>query len=85
MTSSEPIGFVLGTKEATPLEFWIAVDAKKVLRLDDVVEVRTQRPDGGGIVRFYGVLDDVRTQYERAQFDTDTFLVAKEGILILRF
>ncbi|AFY32214.1 ATP-binding protein [Calothrix sp. PCC 7507] len=81
MTSSEPIGFVLGTKEATPLEFWIAVDAKKVLRLDDVVEVQTQRPDGGGIVRFYGVVDYVRTQYEGAQFDTDTFLVAKEGIL----
>ncbi|MEH2280522.1 MAG: ATP-binding protein [Nostoc sp.] len=81
MMSSEPIGFVLGTKEATPLEFWIAVDAKKVLRLDDVVEVQTQRPDGEGIVRFYGVVDYVRTQYEGAQFDTDTLLVAKEGIL----
>jgi hypothetical protein len=34
MTSSEPIGFVLGTKKATPLEFWIAVEVKKVLRLD---------------------------------------------------
>ncbi|MEH2290508.1 ATP-binding protein [Nostoc sp.] len=81
MISSEAIGFVLGTKEATPLEFWIAVDAKKVLRLDDVVEVQTQRPDGGGIVCFYGVVDYVRTQYEGAQFETDTFLVAKEGIL----
>ncbi len=81
MTISEPIGFVLGTKEATPLEFWIAVDSKKVLRLDDVIEVQTQRPDGGGIVRFYGVVDYVGTRYEGALFDTDTLLVAKEGTL----
>ncbi len=81
MTIYEPVGFVLGTKEATPLEFWIAVDSKKVLRLDDVIEVQTQRPDGGGIVRFYGVVDYVGTRYEGALFDTDTLLVAKEGTL----
>lgn len=80
MTSSEAIGYVLGTQEATPLEFWIAVDTEKVLRLDDVVAVETKRPDGGGIVHFYGVVDYVRTQYEGVQFDTDTFL-AKKGTL----
>ena len=78
--TSQPIGFVLGTQEATPLEFWVAVAAQKVLRLDDVVEVQTQRPDGMGFVHFYGVVDHVRTQYEGAQFDTDTFLV-KDGTL----
>ncbi len=77
---TEPIGFVLGTQEATPLEFWVAVAAQKVLRLDDVVEVQTQRPDGMGFVHFYGVVDYVRTQYEGTQFDTDTFLV-KDGSL----
>ncbi|MBD2453402.1 ATP-binding protein [Nostoc sp. FACHB-87] len=81
MTSSEAIGYVLGTQEATPLEFWIAVDTEKVLRLDDVVAVETKRPDGEGIVHFYGVVDYVRTQYEGAQFDTDTLLVAKKGTL----
>ncbi len=81
MTISQPIGFVLGNKEATPLEFWIAVDSGKVLRLDDVVEVKTQRPDDGEIVYFYGVVDYVRTQYEGAEFDTDTLLVAKKGTL----
>lgn len=74
------IGFVLGTLEATPLEFWVAVSPGRVLRLDDVVEVQTHRPDGEGIVRFYGVVDHVRTMYEGAQFDTDTFLV-KSGSL----
>ncbi|MGD2181485.1 ATP-binding protein [Lusitaniella coriacea] len=78
MTTS--IGFVLGTQEATPLEFWVAVAPGHVLRLDDVVEVQTHRPDGEGIVRFYGVVDYVRTMYEGARFDTDTFLV-KSGSL----
>jgi DNA helicase HerA-like ATPase len=81
MTSSEAIGYVLGTQEATPLEFWIAVDSKKVLRLDDVVEVETHRPDNNRKVHFYGVVDYVRTQYEGVQFDTDTLLVAKNGTL----
>ncbi|GAB1541216.1 ATP-binding protein [Scytonema sp. NUACC21] len=75
-----PIGFVLGTQEATPLEFWVAVSPGQVLRLDDVVEVQTYRPDGSGVVKFYGVVDYVRTLHEGTQFDTDTFL-AKSGSL----
>ena len=50
-----PIGYVLGTQEATPLEFWVAVLPGQVLRLDDVISVQTHRPDGGEIVNFYGV------------------------------
>jgi DNA helicase HerA-like ATPase len=71
----EPIGYILGTKDATPLEFWVAVIDGKVLRLDDVVQVKTDRPDKKGIVNFYGVVDHVRTIHEGTQFDTDTFLV----------
>ncbi len=71
----EPIGYILGTKDATPLEFWVAVSDGKVLRLDDVVQVKTDRPDKKGIVNFYGVVDHVRTIHEGTQFDTDTFLV----------
>lgn len=52
----------------------------QILRLDDVVEVQTCRPDGAGIVSFYGIVDRVRTLYEGTQFDTDTFLV-KNGSL----
>lgn len=74
------IGYVLGTQEATPLEFWVAVLPNHVLRLDDVVEVQSQRPDGDGIVKFFGVVDYVRTLHEGTQFDTDTFLV-KNGSL----
>lgn len=74
------IGYILGTQEATPLEFWVAVLPNHVLRLDDVVEVETHRADGSGIVKFYGVVDYVRTLHEGTQFDTDTFLV-KNGSL----
>lgn len=74
------IGYILGTQEATPLEFWVAVSPGQVLRLDDVIEVQTHRPDGSGIVHFYGIVDHVRTLHEGTQFDTDTFLV-KSGIL----
>ena len=73
----ESIGYVLGTQEATPLEFWVAVSPGCVLRLDDVLQVQTQRPDGKGAVQFYGIVDFVRTQYEGAQFDTDTFLATQ--------
>ena len=76
-----PIGFVLGTEESTPLEFWVAVSPGQVLRLDDVVEVQTQRPDDlSRIIHFYGVVDYVRTLYEGTQFDTDTFLVTKGSL-----
>jgi hypothetical protein len=77
---SYPVGFILGTQEATPLAFWVAITAGQVLRLDDIVVVQTHRPDGKGIVHFYGVVDFVRTLYEGTQFDTDTFL-AKSGRL----
>ncbi|PZU90919.1 MAG: ATPase [Pseudanabaena sp.] len=72
---TEPVGYILGTKDATPLEFWVAVSDGKVLRLDDVVQVKTDRPDKKGVVNFYGVVDHVRTIHEGTQFDTDTFLV----------
>ena len=30
---SEPVGMVLGTEDATPLQFWVAVDIKQRVRL----------------------------------------------------
>ncbi|MGF1491536.1 MAG: hypothetical protein ACFBSC_03600 [Microcoleaceae cyanobacterium] len=74
------IGYVLGTQPATPLEFWVAVEAGQALRLDDVVKVVTYRPDTKARVEFYGMVDRVQTQYEGAQFDSDTFL-AQQGRL----
>lgn len=75
-----PTGYILGTQEATPLDFWVAVAPGQVLRLDDVIQAHTARPGDGARVTFYGVVDHVRTLLEGAPFDTDTFL-AQAGSL----
>ncbi len=74
-----PVGRVLGTEDATPLEFWVAVAPGSILQLDDVVALERTLPDGSA-VRIYGVVDQVRARHEGARFDSDVFLVA-EGIL----
>jgi DNA helicase HerA-like ATPase len=76
---SETVGRVLGTLDAMPLEFWVAVEEGEYLQLDDVVEVATPLPDGAE-VRLFGVVDLVRARHEGARFDTDVFLVEK-GVL----
>ena len=41
---SNSVGRVLGTLDAMPLEFWVAVEEGQYLQLDDVVEVATPLP-----------------------------------------
>jgi DNA helicase HerA-like ATPase len=76
---SASVGRVLGTLDAMPLEFWVAVGEGEYLQLDDVVEVTTPLPDGRE-VRLFGVVDLVRARHEGARFDSDVFLVEK-GVL----
>jgi hypothetical protein len=71
----DPAGLVLGSLDATPLEFWIVVKEGKRVQLDDTVVVETVAPDGQHI-RFYGIVDLVRKKYEGAFFDTDAFRAA---------
>lgn len=68
-------GRVLGSLDATPLEFWIGVLEGQRVQLDDLIVVDTDAP-GGPRVRFYGVVDVVRKKYEGASFDTDAFRAA---------
>ena len=77
---NEEVGLVLGTKDASPLEFWVGVLEGKYLELDDIVEVSTEVPGKGEKVTSYGVVDHVRKLYEGAQFDSDTLLVG-EGLI----
>ncbi len=37
LDNPEPVGRVLGTEDATPLAFWVAVAPEQYLQLDDVV------------------------------------------------
>jgi DNA helicase HerA-like ATPase len=68
----KPVGNVLGTDEAHPLDFWIAVDPESYLQLDDIVAVKTDVP-GREEITSYGVVDMVRSRHEGTKFDSDVF------------
>lgn len=76
---SERVGMVLGTQDASPLSFWVAVAPDSYLQLDDAVVVDTDVP-GRGQLRISGIVQDVRARHEGASFDTDVFLVDR-GVL----
>jgi DNA helicase HerA-like ATPase len=73
------VGRVIGTEDATPLEFWVGVSPDRFLQLDDVVALERVLP-GGETVRIYGIVGQVRARHEGARFDSDVFLVA-DGVL----
>lgn len=74
-----PVGRVIGTEDATPLEFWVAVDPERYLQLDDVVALERRLPDGE-VVHIYGMVAQVRARHEGARFDSDVFLIER-GLL----
>ncbi|MBW3663836.1 MAG: ATP-binding protein [Actinobacteria bacterium] len=73
------VGRVIGTEDATPLEFWVAVGPDRFLQLDDVVALE-RTPPGRESVRIYGVVNQVRARHEGARFDSDVFLI-EDGVL----
>ena len=75
----QSIGRVIGTEDATPLEFWVGVEPGAYLQLDDVVALERPLP-GSDPVRIYGVVSQVRARHEGARFDSDVFLI-EEGLL----
>ncbi|MCB0994885.1 MAG: ATP-binding protein [Acidimicrobiales bacterium] len=75
----EPLGRVIGTDDATPLEFWMAVAPGQVVQLDEVVALERCLPDGSA-VRVYGIVSQVRARHEGVRFDSDVFL-ATAGVL----
>lgn len=78
-TQTAPVGRVIGTEDATPLEFWVGVDPQRFLQLDDVVALSRPLPNGE-VVRIYGMVSQVRARYEGARFDSDVFLI-EDGLL----
>ena len=73
------VGRVIGTDDATPLEFWVAVAPDQFLQLDDVVALE-RTPPGRDPVRIYGIVNQVRARHEGARFDSDVFLI-EDGVL----
>jgi len=78
-TTSPAAGRVLGTEDATPLEFWVGVQEGTFLQLDDVVACTRPLP-GRDPVRMYGIVAQVRARHEGARFDSDVFLI-EDGVL----
>jgi DNA helicase HerA-like ATPase len=76
---ASPVGRVLGTADATPLQFWVAVAPDAYLQLDDVVVTRRELPDRDPVT-IAGVVTAVRARHEGAQFESDVFAIA-EGTL----
>jgi DNA helicase HerA-like ATPase len=72
VTSDRSVGNVLGTDDAHPLDFWVAIDPESYLQLDDIVAVTTDVPGREEIVS-YGVVDMVRSRHEGTKFDSDVF------------
>jgi DNA helicase HerA-like ATPase len=78
--SGQTVGRVLGTLDATPLQFWVAVQPGAYLQLDDVVVTVRELPDGRDPVTIAGVVTQVRARHEGATFDSDVFAIA-DGML----
>ncbi|HCT78356.1 MAG TPA: ATPase [Micromonosporaceae bacterium] len=76
-----PVGRVLGTEDASPLTFWVAVnsDDGSYLQLDDVVVTQRDLADHGRVT-IAGVVTSVRARHEGASFDSDVFAIA-DGML----
>jgi hypothetical protein len=80
MKEPSPIaGRVIGTEDATPLEFWVAIAEGQFLQLDDVVALERELPNGE-TVSIYGIVTQVRARHEGARFDSDVFLI-QDGVL----
>lgn len=73
------VGRVLGTRDSTPLEFWVGVGEGEFLQLDDVVALERVLPTGE-LIQVYGTVGQVVARHEGARFDSDVFLI-EEGIL----
>jgi uncharacterized protein len=74
-----PVGLVVGTVAASPLEFSVGVAADQYLQLDDVVVTRRKLPDGSE-VQIAGVVTNIEAGHEGARFASDVFLI-EQGAL----
>lgn len=73
-TAPAPVGAVVGTEDATPLVWHVAVAENQFLQLDDVVTTERTLPDGTR-VSTCGVVTQVTGRHEGATFASDTFLI----------
>ena len=71
---------VIGTEDATPLSFWVALPPGHHLQLDDVVALQRRLAGVNDPIRMYGIVSQVLARHEGARFHSDVFLI-EDGIL----
>lgn len=74
-----PVGAVVGTEDATPLVWHVAVADDQYLQLDDVVTTERTLPNGT-VVATCGVVTQVTGRHEGASFASDTFLIQRGSL-----
>lgn len=78
--ASEPHARVIGTEDASPLTFWVALPEGHHLQLDDVVALERRLAGVDEPVRIFGIVNRVIARHEGARFHSDVFLI-EDGIL----
>jgi hypothetical protein len=81
-SAQHAVGQVIGTEDATPLMFHVAIYTEAYLQLDDVIATSREVP-GRGDVLTSGIVTDVRSRHEGASFGSDVFLIS-DGVLPAR-
>lgn len=73
----EKVGVILGRRPATPVDFYVAVDKEKIIRLDDAVFTKTKLIIDGREeeITFYGIVDFVERSYDGLDFDSDMYYI----------
>ena len=96
MGEAAPIGFVLGTKPESSLEFYVLIDQHNYLEMDDVVFVRSavegasrveKRITGNASIRVNGRLDFAESQSPEYDYLPESFrlrsTIIKPGTMIV--
>ena len=63
------MGRVIGTQDATPLEFWVLLEREEQVQVDEAVVVETGSPIGP--LKLFGIVDLIRTRHQGSTFDSD--------------
>src|SRR5581483_7781222 len=71
------MGRVIGTQDATPLEFWVLLDETEPVQQDEMIVVETNSPVGP--VRLFGMVDIIRSRHQGSTFDSDV-VEAERGL-----
>ncbi len=71
------MGRVIGTQDATPLEFWVLLDGDEQVQQDEAVVVETNSP--AGTLKLFGMVDIIRSRHQGSTFDSDV-VEAERGL-----